>query len=77
MSSMAGAYRELGQYEKSEKYLLEALEIFKKTLGEEHLNTATCFNNLALNYKKQKKFSKAEENYLRYLFLTSIIISEH
>jgi tetratricopeptide (TPR) repeat protein len=65
MSSMAGAYRELGQHEKGEKYLLEALEIFQNLLGEDHLNTATCYNNLALNYKKQKKFSKAEENYLK------------
>jgi len=65
MSSMAGAYRELGHFAKSEELLKEALDIFLKELGEEHLNTATCLNNLALNYKKQKKFAKAEENYLR------------
>src|SRR5687768_4572353 len=65
MSSMAGAYRELGKFEKSEEYLKQALEIFLAELGEDHLNTATCLNNLALNYKRQKKYAKAEEHYLR------------
>ena len=64
-SSMAGAYRELGQFQKSEDCLEEALEIFQKELGENHLNTATCLNNMALTCKKQKKFEKAEKLYLR------------
>jgi tetratricopeptide (TPR) repeat protein len=65
MSSMAGAYRELGKFDKAESYLNDALKIFISETGENSLNTANCHNNIGMNLKRQKKYSKAEENYLK------------
>ena len=79
---MAGSYREMQQYKKSEEMLEESLKLLLETVGEEHLHTgdsqqftyhsyldlceAACLNNMGLTYKKQKKFEKAEQFYLRY-----------
>eukprot|EP00330_Aristerostoma_sp_ATCC50986_P003472 CAMPEP_0114597758 /NCGR_PEP_ID=MMETSP0125-20121206/20094_1 /TAXON_ID=485358 ORGANISM="Aristerostoma sp., Strain ATCC 50986" /NCGR_SAMPLE_ID=MMETSP0125 /ASSEMBLY_ACC=CAM_ASM_000245 /LENGTH=88 /DNA_ID=CAMNT_0001802741 /DNA_START=173 /DNA_END=435 /DNA_ORIENTATION=- len=73
---MAGTYRELGKFGKSEEVLLEALKIFTTELGEEDLNTAAAFNNLALTYKKMKEFSKAEENYFKALRIREKMLDE-
>ena len=54
------------QYE-AEPLYLQALELTKRLLGEEHPHVATSLNNLALLYKSQGRYSEAEPLYLQAL----------
>ncbi len=49
---MAGCYRELKEYSRSEELILEALEILTQKYGKENLLVANCLNNLGLTYKR-------------------------
>ena len=48
---------------KSEKYLSEALNIFRKKDGENHYNTARMFMNLSKVYAKKGDLAKSDEFY--------------
>jgi tetratricopeptide (TPR) repeat protein len=50
-----------GRFDEAESYLLEAMEIRKRTLGEEHSSTLTGVNNLAMVLQNQGKYEAAEE----------------
>ena len=56
-----------GQYAKARTPLERALGIREKTLGPEHLDAATSFNNLALLYDHQGRYEQAEPLYQRAL----------
>ena len=43
------------------KHDQKALEIEKKVLGEEHQNTALCYNNIALDLSHLKRYEEALE----------------
>jgi tetratricopeptide (TPR) repeat protein len=49
----------MGAYEKAEPLYLKDLKISKKVLGEEHPDTATSYNNLALLYESMGAYEKA------------------
>jgi tetratricopeptide (TPR) repeat protein len=51
----------MGAYEKAEPLYLKALKIREKVLGEEHPDTATSYNNLAVFYYGQGDFERAYE----------------
>ena len=63
----AGLYEDQRKYSEAEPLYLEALEISKKLLGEEHPNIANSLNKLALLYHVQGKYSEAESLYLEAL----------
>jgi tetratricopeptide (TPR) repeat protein len=54
-------------YQDAEKYLIHAIQLYEKTMGAEHLDTAQALNNLALLYNRQGKYHQAEVLYQRTL----------
>ncbi|MBI4853195.1 MAG: tetratricopeptide repeat protein, partial [Acidobacteria bacterium] len=53
-------YTDKGDYSKAEPLLIQALEIRKKALGENHPSTTSSMNNLASLYNDKGDYSKAE-----------------
>ena len=55
--TLAGLYESQGKYEAAEPLYLQAIEIFKQSLGEEHPNTQTVLINyqIFLNDKNESK----------------------
>ena len=49
-----------GEYQAAESQSRRALEIFRRALGENHHQTAICYNNLALILDAQGKSTEAE-----------------
>lgn len=49
----AGAYRELGQYEKADQYLKDAYLKVALEYGEDNLSAAVILNSMGMLYKKQ------------------------
>ncbi len=55
---------EQGRYSEAEPLYLDALNIYRSQLGNEHPSTATSLNNLALLYSAQGRYREAEPLYL-------------
>jgi tetratricopeptide (TPR) repeat protein len=64
---MAKLYESQGRYSEAEPLFLQALEICRSQLGNDHPSTATSLNNLALLYKSQGRYSDAEPLFLQAL----------
>jgi tetratricopeptide (TPR) repeat protein/MinD-like ATPase involved in chromosome partitioning or flagellar assembly len=60
---LARFYESQGLYALAETWYQQCLLIVKARLGEEHLNVATCLNNLAALYYSMGKYSEAEPLY--------------
>jgi tetratricopeptide (TPR) repeat protein len=60
-------YRLQGRYAEAELRYLQALEIYQRQLGADHLEVATNLNNLALLYRLQGRYAEAEPCYLQAL----------
>jgi tetratricopeptide (TPR) repeat protein len=56
-----------GLYTLAETFLSRSLEIWKRQLGEDHLNVAISLNNLAGLYESQGRYGEAEPMYVRAL----------
>jgi tetratricopeptide (TPR) repeat protein len=56
-----------GRYGQAEPLYLQALELRKRLLGEEHPYFAASLNNLAFLYKSQGRYDQAEPLYLQAL----------
>ncbi|MGC0372302.1 MAG: hypothetical protein DGJ47_001014 [Rickettsiaceae bacterium] len=54
------AYRELGQYKESFKFLRKSLNIYRESLGNRHLFVAAALNNLALAHFANTDYIKTE-----------------
>ena len=65
LNNLAALYEAQGKYDLAEPLFLQAIEIGKKTLGEDHPNYAKWLNNLALLYKTQGKYDLVEPLYLQ------------
>lgn len=61
MAEIAYLLEYIGEYQKAEEWFKESLQTLEETLGEEHQETTTCCNNLAVVYMKQKKYKEAEK----------------
>ena len=55
----AGAYRELGQYDKSEQYLKDAYMIIAMENGEENMAASSILNSMGMLYKQQGKLDRS------------------
>jgi tetratricopeptide (TPR) repeat protein len=75
-NSLAGLYRDQGKYDQAEPLLVQALEINKPLLGEEHPSVATSLNNLASLYHSQGKYDKAEPLYQKSLAILKKALGE-
>ena len=52
LSMAAGAYRELGQFEKSEKYLKDGYMIIAMEHGENNMAASAILNSMGMLYKR-------------------------
>ncbi|MBI4852962.1 MAG: tetratricopeptide repeat protein, partial [Acidobacteria bacterium] len=53
-------YNNKGEYSKAEPLLIQALDLRRKLLGDNHPNTILSFNRLATLYENMGEYSKAE-----------------
>ncbi len=58
-------YQEMGRFAEAEPFYLQAIEIKKVQLGENHSDYANILNNLAALYHKMGRFADAEPFYLQ------------
>jgi len=71
-------YDDLADYELALEYYGKALSIKKKVLGEEHPNTATTYNNIAVVYKNRCNYELALEYYGKALSINEKVLgAEH
>jgi tetratricopeptide (TPR) repeat protein len=60
-------YTKQGRYEQAEPFYVQALELMRKLLGEDHPAVASSLNNLAYLYDSQGRYEQAEPLYLQAL----------
>ena len=63
----AGAYRDMGNYEKADEYLRDAYLQVSLAYGEENATASAILNSWGLTYKKQGKHVRALDAYQRSL----------
>jgi tetratricopeptide (TPR) repeat protein len=67
-----------GEYQEAEPVYRKGLEIRQRMLGEEHPDTATSYNNVAMNLNAQGKYEEAEPVFrLAYEILLSTLGDQH
>jgi tetratricopeptide (TPR) repeat protein len=76
LNNLAELYRRDGKYAEAESLYKKALEIAKKTIGEDHANYAIGMNNLAALYASQGKYADAEPLYMQALEIDKKTIGE-
>ncbi|MFB8788233.1 MAG: tetratricopeptide repeat protein [Potamolinea sp.] len=76
LNNLAGLYNSQGRYTEAEPLYLQALELTKRLLGEDHPDVASSLNNLAYLYKSQGRYTEAEPLYLQALELTKRLLGE-
>ncbi|MEM8640686.1 MAG: tetratricopeptide repeat protein [Cyanobacteria bacterium P01_G01_bin.54] len=76
LNNLAELYRVQGKYEQAEPLFLQALEIRKKVLGEDHSDVALSLNNLAALYYGQGKYEQAEPLFLQALEIRKKVLGE-
>jgi tetratricopeptide (TPR) repeat protein len=60
MHNLASVYETQGHYKKAETLVRQALEIQRRTLGEEHPSTLTSMGTLAIIYRGERRYEEAE-----------------
>ena len=65
LNNLAGLYHAQGKYEEAETFYLQAIEIDKIALPENHTQLAKHLNNLAGLYHAQGKYKESEPLYLQ------------
>ena len=76
LNNLAALYDSQGRYDQAEPLYLQALELCKRLLGEDHPQVATSFNNLAGLYESQGRYEQAEPLYLQALELRKRLLGE-
>jgi tetratricopeptide (TPR) repeat protein len=69
LNQLALLYKSQGRYDEAEPLYLQALELSKRLLGDNHPDVATSLNNLAYLYESQGRYDEAEPLYLQALEL--------
>jgi tetratricopeptide (TPR) repeat protein len=69
-------YKEFAQYSNALDLYFKALDIRRKVLGKEHLDTATTYNGIAGVYKNQHDYEKALEWYFKALAIKKKVLSK-
>jgi tetratricopeptide (TPR) repeat protein len=76
LNNRAELYRFQGRDEQAEPLLVQALEMRKRILGEDHPDVASSLNNLASLYKSQGRYEDAEPLYVQALEMRKRIFGE-
>ena len=77
LNNLAGLYRSQGRYEEAEPLYLEALDLCKRLLGDNHPSVATSLNNLAELYRSQGRYKEAEPLHLQALDLYKRLLGDN
>ena len=72
----AGAYRELGDFKKSEDYLKDAYMTVAMEHGEENMTASAILNSMGMLYKRQQKFERSLDAYKRSLAVREELLGE-
>ncbi|WP_080601761.1 tetratricopeptide repeat protein, partial [Microcystis aeruginosa] len=75
--NLAGLYESQGRYPEAEPLYLEALDLTKRLLGDNHPHVATSLNNLAGLYESQGRYPEAEPLYLEALDLYKRLLGDN
>lgn len=59
LTTLGSLFLQLSQYDLSEKYLIQALELREENLGKEHYDYITTYNNLGFFYSQTSQYEKA------------------
>jgi tetratricopeptide (TPR) repeat protein len=73
---LAAALEQKRQARQAQPLWQEVLDLRRKILGEEHLDTATAYYNLGGNQKAQGKYAEAEQGYRKALAIYRKLLSE-
>jgi hypothetical protein len=65
-----------GRWQEAETLLVQVMKFRKTALGEEHPDTLTSMNNLALLFDRQGKYEAAEPLYKEMLRLRKKVLGE-
>lgn len=65
-----------GLYSEAEPLLVQALQMQKRLLGEEHSDVAASLNNLAALYKSQGRYDEAEMLFVQVLAMSKRLLGE-
>ena len=65
LNNLGNIYRATGDYDRAREFHERALDIRRKTLGEEHPDVAQSLNNLATVYQNIGDYERARELYQR------------
>ena len=77
-NSLGIVWYQLGEYSKAEPLFIQALEMGRKLLGNEHPDVATSLNNLAQLYQSQGRYEEAEPYLVQALEMSCRLLgSEH
>jgi len=76
LAMAAGAYRELGNFEKSETYLKDAYLKIALHHGEENMAASAILNSMGMLYKKQNKLERSADAYQRSLDVRTTLLGE-
>ena len=76
LAMAAGAYREIEDFTKADKYLKEGYMIIAMEHGEENMACSAILNSMGLNYKRQSKFERSVDAYQRSLSIREELLGE-
>jgi tetratricopeptide (TPR) repeat protein len=74
LNDLAILQQEKGQYEESEKLLLEAISIKRRLYGHNHVEIASGLNNLAFVLQDKGDLARAEASYLEALHIQRALL---
>jgi tetratricopeptide (TPR) repeat protein len=78
LNNLAALYKSQGRYTEAEPLYLEALDLKKRLLGDNHPHVATFLNNLAAAlYKSQGRYTEAEPLYLEAINIATQVLGEN
>jgi tetratricopeptide (TPR) repeat protein len=74
--SRADSLRQKGRHREALPLLEQVRAIYRKVLGEEHPDTATCYNNVAFVLNAQGRYQEAEEGFQKALAIQRKVLGE-
>lgn len=75
--NLAMMFQDLGDIERSLKYLKKALSINERVLGPDHLQTGACHHSLAITYNFVSKFKDALRHEKEYYKILNKLFGEN
>jgi tetratricopeptide (TPR) repeat protein len=76
INHLAILYRGKGTYAQAEQLFTKVLELRRRALGQEHLDTLSTMHSLAELYRRQGKHGQAEAVYAKILEIRRHVLGE-